>query len=161
MTKMTRKEALMFAVECVEERKGDIMLQKLERFSSEEDVNYWNEFIKDCQEALEVLDKMIKQIDKQASRPKAKTSARIQNEKYAVLFIAALRAADKPVNATWIAEHVNGVLTSQRGTHVAKIALEWGAIREVTIKKRTFYEAVPDWEGCEEFAEVAKKLRRQ
>ena len=124
---MTRKEDLMFAVECVEER-SDYAMEELMNpylYLEEGAEERWEAVRKECREVLEVLDKMIEQIDKQASRPKAKTSARIQNEKYAVLFIAALRAADKPVNATWIAEHVNGVLTSQRGTHVAKIALEW------------------------------------
>ena len=144
MTKMTRKEALEFAINAIFAYHSD-------------DVGF--EGTKSNQ-AVATLENMIAQIDKQASRPKAKTSARTQNEKYAVLFIAALRAADKPVNATWIAEHVNGVMTSQRGTHVAKIAIEWGAVQEVKIKKRTYYEIIPNWEGCEEFAEVARKLRR-
>ena len=111
------------------------------------------------EKVLNVLHNMIAQIDKQAARPKSKTSARATNEKLAVMFIAAIRAADKPVNAKWIAEHVNGTLTPQRGVHVAKIALEWGAIQEVEIKKRKFYEFVPDWQGCAEFAEVARKMR--
>ena len=145
MTKMTRKEALEIAAAIVDE--GEFARS-----------NYTDEQQK---QALQILDRMIEQIDKQAARPKTKTSARTQNEKYAVLFIAALKAAipGYQVNATWIAEHVNGVMTSQRGTHVAKIAIEWGAVQEVKIKKRTYYEFVPEWNGCEEFAEVARKMR--
>lgn len=114
--KMTRKEALEFAVEVITEYEGS------------------------C-EAIDILTNMIAQIDKQAARPKSKTSARIQNEKSAKLLIEKLQATHRtePFNATWIAENIPYVMTSQRGYHVAKIAIEWGALKEVVIKKRTYY----------------------
>jgi hypothetical protein len=88
-----------------------------------------------------VGEKMLASITKQAERPKGKTSARIQNESYARELCRLL--ADSPteevVNAKWIADHVRGVMTSQRGYHVAQIAIEWGQLEEVLIKKRTFY----------------------
>lgn len=122
--KMTRREALCNVV---------VFLRDNEQYGD------------DWSQEIEVLDNMIAQIDKQNARPKGKTSARIQNETYAKQFIRVLRQANKPVNATWIAEHVRGVMTSQRGVHVAKIAEEWGAVERVTIKKRTYYQIVPEW----------------
>ena len=99
----------------------------------------------DWSEEIEVLDNMLAQIYKQAARPKGKTSARIQNETYAKQMIRLLMQNDKPVNATWIAEHVRGVMTAQRGVHVAKIAIEWGAVEEIIIKKRKYYQLIPGW----------------
>lgn len=94
---------------------------------------------------IAVLENMVAQIDKQSARPKGKTSARIQNETYAKQMIRLLMQNDKPVNATWIAEHVRGVMTAQRGVHVAKIAIEWGAVEEIVIKKRKYYQLIPGW----------------
>lgn len=94
---------------------------------------------------IAVLENMVAQIDKQSARPKGKTSARIQNEGYAKQMIRLLMQNDKPVNATWIAEHVRGVMTAQRGVHVAKIAIEWGAVEEIVIKKRKYYQLIPGW----------------
>lgn len=123
--KMTRKQAL------------ELMLE-LTREGFEAD---------DVQEAREVIKKMIASIDKQTNRPKSKTSARLQNENYAKQLIEKLAKTHRtePFNATWIAEQVPYVMSSQRGYHVAKIAIEWGAIEEVTIKKRTFYVANEDY----------------
>lgn len=140
--KMTRKEALEFAIDNIAANcMGDM---------EKTGANI----------AIDILDKMIQQIDKQSARPKSKTSARTQNEQYAIMFIAAIRAVSKPVNAKWIAEHVNGVMTPQRAVHVAKIAAEWGAIKEVEIKKRKYYEFIQDWQGCEDFRTIAAKIRR-
>lgn len=121
--KMTRKQALTNVIEHLRDCE-----------------NYAND---DWHEEIEVFNKMIASIDKQANRPKSKTSARIQNENYAKQLIKLLAETHRtePFNATWIAEHVPFVSSSQRGYHVAKIAIEWGAIEEITIKKRTFYVA--------------------
>ena len=123
--KMTRKEALELAIAIVDE--GETARAQ---YSQEQQV-----------EALKVLDKMLDSINKQAKRPRSKSSARLQNENSAKLLIEKLQemSEPKPVNATWIAENIPYVLTSQRGYHVAKIAIEWGALEEVTIKKRTYY----------------------
>jgi len=126
--KMTRKQALELATSA---------LQNFESYSGDANLD----------EAVEVLNKMIASIDKQANRPKSKTSARIQNENYARQLIEKLAETHRtePFNATWIAEQIPFVSSSQRGYHVAKIAIEWGAIEEVTIKKRTFYVANEDY----------------
>ena len=118
--KMTRAQAITFAVDRLREIEGD-----------------WAEL----DEAIAVLEKMGASIAKQAKRPRSKSSARLQNENSAKLLIEKLQVMPepKPVNATWIAENIPYVLTSQRGYHVAKIAIEWGALEEVTIKKRTYY----------------------
>ena len=127
--KMTRREALETALEIMREYVGDN--SGFETLHTET--------------AMAVLENMIAQIDKQSARPKGKTSARIQNEGYAKQMIRLLMQNDKPVNATWIAEHVRGVMTSQRGVHVAKIAIEWGAVEEIMIKKRKYYQLIPGW----------------
>ena len=133
--KMTRKEALTTATEIMNE-------WVTQEFADDELA------ATHTKEAIEVLHKMIASIEKQASKPKGKTSARIQNEGYARKLIELLRAMPEPqpINATWIAEHIPYVMTSQRGYHVAKIAIEWGALEEVTIKKRTYYTFVETWE---------------
>lgn len=89
---------------------------------------------------IEVLDKMIEQIDKQAARPKTKSTARIENERMAREFIPMLRELGKPVSAKWMTEHIRYCSSPQKAVQVAKIAEEWGAIKRVTIKKRTYYE---------------------
>ena len=103
------------------------------------------------EETCEVIRKMVASIEKQNNRPKSKTSARLQNENSAKLLIEKLRETHhtEPINATWIAENIPYVMTSQRGYHVAKIAREWGALEEVTIKKRTYYVLVETWEPTE------------
>ena len=117
--KMTRKEAL------------ELMLE-ITREGFEAD---------DVQEARKVLRKMIASIDKQAARPKTKSSARLQNENHAKVFIAKLQ--EKPTgflaSAKWMSENIPFVMTSQKAVAVAKIAEEWGAITRVVEGKRTYY----------------------
>lgn len=115
--KMTRKEALLIAIE---------------RFNPDA--------VKQDAEVVEVLRNMIKSIDKQAARPKGKSEARRINEKLAMEFIAILREYGKPVNATWMTEHIRYCYHSQKAVAVAKVAEEWGAIKRITIKGRTYYE---------------------
>lgn len=118
--KMTRKEALELAILAIEHSEIDMG---------------------EADEAIKVIKKMLTSIEKQSNRPKSKSSARLQNENSARVLIEKLQAMEepKPINATWIAENIPYVMTSQRGYHVAKIAIEWGALEEVTIKKRTYY----------------------
>jgi hypothetical protein len=126
--KMTRKEALNTAIEIMNEFCAENWEpQDLGRAHTVQ--------------AIAVLEKMIAQIDKQATRPKGKTSARIQNENYARSLCQMLAPKDNDfvINAKWIADNVKGVMTSQRGYHVAQIAIEWNMLEEVMIKKRTFY----------------------
>ena len=116
--KMTRKEAL------------EIAMNKLELHS----------------EPWEVLHKMVEQIEKQAKRPRSKSSARVANEPIAREFVKKLAAAGEPVNAKWMTYNVRFCTTPQKAVAVAKIAEEWGAIERVSIKNRTFYSLVEGFE---------------
>lgn len=125
--KMTRKEALELMLDVT--REG---------FETAE-----------VQEARAILAHMIEQIDKQAARPKSKSSARVQNEPMAREFIHQLQALGEPVNAKWMTEHIKFCLTSQKAVAIAKIAIDWGAVEKVSIKNRTYYVAVDGWSPTE------------
>lgn len=116
--KMTREEAL------------EIAMNELEMHS----------------EPWEVLNKMLKSIQKQKSRPRSKSSARVANEPIAREFIKKLAAAGEPVNAKWMTEHVKYCMSSQKAVAIAKIAEEWGAIERISVKNRTCYALRDDFE---------------
>ena len=116
--KMTRKEAL------------EIAMGKLDRNSEE-----WS-----------VLHKMVAQIEKQANRPRSKSSARVTNEPIAREFIKVLAKEGNPLSAKEMTYKVRFCTTSQKAVAIAKIAEEWGAIEKVTIKNRVFYRLNPDFE---------------
>lgn len=99
----------------------------------------------DWADEIAVLDKMLVSIEKQKSRPRSKSSARIQNEPIAKEFIAKIQAVDEPVNAKWMTYNVRYCTTSQKAVAIARIAEEWGAIEKVSIKNRTYYVPVKDW----------------
>lgn len=121
--KMTRKQALEFTIEAV-----DTMLE----WEDEDMMKNW-------QEARKVFIKMIASIDKQAARPRSKSSARLQNEPMAKDFIAKLREHGQPVNTKWMCENIRYCIHSQKAVAIAKIAIEWGEVEKVTIKGRTYY----------------------
>lgn len=121
--KMTRKEALEKAIE---------------RFNPD---------CSSCEaEVVEILSKMVAQIEKQANRPRSKSSARVTNEPIAREFVKKLAAAGEPVNAKWMTYNVRFCTTPQKAVAVAKIAEEWGAIERISIKNRTFYSLVEGFE---------------
>lgn len=95
---------------------------------------------------IAVLDNMIAQIDKQAARPKSKSTARLQNEPIAREFIKVLAKEGNPLSAKDMTYRVRYCTTSQKAVAIAKIAEEWGAIEKVTIKNRVFYRLNPDFE---------------
>ena len=123
--KMTRAEALRNVI---------THLHELEEYAGD---NWGDE--------IAVLDKMLASIEKQKSRPRSKSSARIQNEPIAKEFIAKIQAVDEPVNAKWMTYNVRYCTTSQKAVAIARIAEEWGAIEKVSIKNRTYYVPVKDW----------------
>lgn len=123
--KMTRAEALRNVI---------VYLRGEEQFAN----NDWAD-------EIAVLDKMLASIEKQKSRPRSKSSARIQNEPIAKEFIAKIQAVDEPVNAKWMTYNVRYCTTSQKAVAIARIAEEWGAIEKVSIKNRTYYVPVKDW----------------
>ena len=114
--KMTRREALEFAIDNIIANCGDDLAK--------------------CKgdEAINVLENMIAQIDKQAARPKSKTAARRQNEELAKVFVELLKNEKEPVNAKW--------MTTQKAVAIAAIADEWGMIEKVIIKNRTYYQLI-------------------
>lgn len=95
---------------------------------------------------IAVLDNMIAQIDKQAARPKSKSTARLQNEPIAREFIKVLAKEGQPLSAKDMTYRVRYCTTSQKAVAIAKIAEEWGAIEKVTIKNRVFYRLNPGFE---------------
>ena len=120
--KMTRKEALEFAIDNIVANCGDDL--------------------KKCggDKAIEVIERMIASIDKQANRPKGTSKARLINEKLADDLVGAMVAYDAPVNTKWITEHVKFVTTSQKANAVVKVAIEKGDIvRTVDEKKHVWY----------------------
>ena len=122
--KMTRREALEFAIDNIIANCGDDLAK--------------------CKgdEAINVLENMIAQIDKQAARPKSKTAARRQNEELAKVFVELLKNEKEPVNAKWMTYHVKYCLTTQKAVAIAAIAEEWGMIEKVIIKNRTYYQLI-------------------
>lgn len=100
--KMTRAQALEFAVETIRNYEGD------------------------C-EAVEVLNKMLIQVTKPRKKSDAPSKARVQNEALAAACVAAMEGHDN-VTSKWLIEHVNGLMTPQKATAVMKIAIESGAV---------------------------------
>ncbi len=123
--KVTRKQALEDVIEIV-----NTMIE----WENDEDMEEWNNI-------QTVLKNMIAQIDKQAARPKTKSSARIQNENLARAFISQLK--EKPAgflaSAKWMSENIPFVMTSQKANAVAKVAIEWDAIKRVEEDKKVYY----------------------
>ena len=124
--KMTRKEALENAIDWIEEGAQGEDIEMLETAS--------------------ILRNMVAQIDKQAARPKSKSSARVANEPIAREFIKVLAKEGNPLSAKEMTYKVRFCTTSQKAVAIAKIAEEWGAIEKVTIKNRVFYRLNPDFE---------------
>lgn len=122
--KMTRAEALNAAIYLVS-------LAADETINTDNAAN-WNE-------VAGVLEKMLASINKQAARPRSKSSARLQNEPMAKEFIAKLREHGQPVNTKWMCENIRYCIHSQKAVAIAKIAIEWGEVEKVTIKGRTYY----------------------
>lgn len=114
--KITRKEALEFAIDAI------------------------NEAFDDCDEYIEVIEKMIASIDKQAKRPRGTSKARLENEKLLDNLVGEMVACGEPVNTKWITEHVQFIMTPQKATAVCKLGIEKGEIvRTVDDKKKVWY----------------------
>jgi len=120
--KMTRKEALEFAIDNIIANCGDDLAK--------------------CggEEAIEVINKMLTSIEKQSNRPKGTSKTRLENEKLADDLVGEMVAVDHPVSTKWITEHVRYVTTPQKATAVCKVAVERGdIIRTVDDKKKVWY----------------------
>lgn len=115
--KMTRVEALNLVLEAT--REG---------FEAEEMV-----------EAREVLQKMVEQLSKPRKRADGPSKARLNNERLAHAVAEAIAAKGEPVSSKWIAEHVNGILTPQKVTAVAKVGAELGLIVKVVDGRNVTY----------------------
>jgi len=103
--KMTRKEALVIAIE---------------RFNPDCDSH--------DAEVVEVLRKMLEQVSKPRKKSNEPTKARRENEKLLVDMLEAIKAKGEPVTSKWVTEHVRGLITPQKVTAVAKIGLDDGRL---------------------------------
>ena len=101
--KMTRAQALEFAVETIRNYEGD------------------------C-EAVEVLNKMLIQVTKPRKKSDAPTKTQILNRGLAEKCYDAIAAKGEAVSSKWLIEHVNGLLTPQKTTAVMRILIEDGRI---------------------------------
>ena len=99
---MTRAQALVFAMEVIEDHEGE------------------------C-EALGVLRKMHEQITKPRKKSGAPSKARILNEGLAAKCYEAMEGQEN-VTTKWLMEHVNGLLTPQKTTAVMKILVDNGQV---------------------------------
>lgn len=100
--KMTRAQAIEFAIETIRNYEGD------------------------C-EAIEILEKMYEQVTKPRKKSDAPSKARLQNEALAAKCIAAMEGQES-VTSKWLIEHVDDLMTPQKATAVMKIAVESGAV---------------------------------
>jgi hypothetical protein len=96
---ITRAEALAYAIECC-----------------------------DNPEVAEVLTKMHATITKPRAKQEGPTKTQRENLKLAQDMRAAIEQHGAPVNSKWVTEHVRGIITSQKVTAVAKVAIANGWI---------------------------------
>lgn len=107
--KMTRAQAIEFAIAAVEN-----------------------------DEAKEILVKMHEQLTKPRKKSDTKSKARILNESLADKCVAAMEGHEA-VTSKWLQEHVNGLLTPQKTTAVMKIAVEDGRVVKAKDGKAVTY----------------------
>jgi hypothetical protein len=107
---MTRAEALEFAIEHI-----------------------------DNAEVAEVLGKMLASITKPRKKSEAPSKARLENERLLAALVEAIKAHGEPVNAKWVTEHVNGIMTTQKAAAVARLGIELGAIAKVVDGRKVTY----------------------
>ena len=84
------------------------------------------------EEYQDVASRYAASMDKNASKPKEKTTARRQNERKMKEVYAAMVKKGTRVTPKWIVEHVNGIMSTQK--------LSWGVTKVVKEKKETYYE---------------------
>jgi hypothetical protein len=113
--KMTRAQAVEFAIEVVREHEGEY-------------------------EAIEVLETMHAQLTKPRKKSDAPTKARLVNENLAAKCVAAMEGHEK-VTSNWLLEHVSGwpTTTPQKVTAVMKIAIDNGEVIKIKEGKTVYY----------------------
>lgn len=82
----------------------------------------------DNAEVAEVLTKMHASITKPRAKQEGPTKTQRENLKLAQDMRAAIEQHGAPVNSKWVTEHVRGILTPQKVTAVAKVAIANGWI---------------------------------
>ena len=88
----------------------------------------------------DTLHKMHQQISK--PRAKAVSKARVLNESRAAKVRDAISANGDGVNSKWIADHVDGIDTTQKAVAVCKVAVELGYIHRNVDGKNITYSIV-------------------
>lgn len=114
--KMTRAQALEFAIQTIRDYEGD------------------------C-EAIEILSKMHEQVTKPRKRAEGPTKVQRANAALAAAAVAAIREKGEPVTSKWICEHVTGIMTPQKCTAVMRIAIENGEAEKHKDGKAVTYTA--------------------
>ena len=130
--KMTRKEALNTLIEVAAEWKSQNF--------ADDDLACAH-----IEKAIEVANKMLASIEKQANRPKTPSKASIENDKLADNLVGEMVAYGEPVDTKWITEHVQYVLTSQKATAVAKVAIAKGDIVRTVDEKKHVWYSLAEW----------------
>ena len=92
-------------------------------------------------ETVEVLKKMVEQLQKPRKKAEGPSKTRMQNEALAHQVADAIAAKGEPVNTKWITEHVSGILTPQKATAVCRVALDLGLIERQKEGKAITYTA--------------------
>ena len=92
-------------------------------------------------ETVEVLKKMVEQLQKPRKKAEGPSKARVQNDALAYQVADAIAAKGEPVNTKWITEHVSGILTPQKATAVCRVALDLGLIERQKDGKTVTYTA--------------------
>lgn len=75
-------------------------------------------------EELEVLVKMLASLEKPRAKSDEPTKTQLMNANLADKLVEAMRQHGNPVSAKWIAEHVEGINTSQKAVAVVHAAGE-------------------------------------
>lgn len=120
---ITRADALMLAVQWVQEYFGDDTVTAEGACAAE---------------VVDVLTKMHTAITKPRTKREGPTKARTENERLARELVAAI-PPNGEVTAKWVTEHVRGVLTTQKAAAVARVGVELGLIAKVVDGRKVTY----------------------
>ena len=113
--KMTRAQAVEFAIEVIRNYEGD------------------------C-EATEILGKMHEQLTKPRAKSNVPTKTQRENTAKAEEVLELLKEQTQPVTGAWISDHVSGLLTPQKTTAIMNILVKNGSVIKDRSGKRVTYQ---------------------
>lgn len=91
-------------------------------------------------EQMEVLDKWIVALGKKSVRVPDPRKVEERNRVKAAIMEAITANSGADINASWLANHVNGVMTPQKATSLVSDLIKEGKIKKREDSKRVFYE---------------------